>query len=930
MDIVFLIYGLAFLALGLVLVIWPTHDSRFDLASLSRWLAAFAFVHGALEWSDLWRVVRGDTAMLATSRPFALLASYLLLYEFGRRLIAASLLSQGGFTRVLLAKQGHIVLLAGVAAGSLAGADFPLNLTIWSRYLYGFPASMLAGVGFLLYCANRIQPTLELHEFRPVWRACLVAGAAFIAYAVFGGLVVPRADWAPAAWLNQESFQESSGIPVQLFRGACAVAVAFSVAYVLRIFHLERGQHMRLARGRAEAALEQAGRLGRHNRLLLAAVAEGIFGIDHLGRATFINPAALAMLGYTEEELIGEPMHTLTHHSHPDGLHYPQGECPTHLTLKDGHTRHVDSDHFWRKDGSHFPVEYHTAQIREQGEIIGAVVVFQDSTERLRIEVELDRYRHHLEASVAQRTAQLQEAEQKSRLILETSANGLYGMDNTGKLIFINPAGGKMLGYAADDLIGRPVHATLHHTHADGTPYPASVCPMLAVLRSGEPARDDDDLFWRADGTPLPVATAAQPMIKDGRIVGAVVSFIDISQRKALDAARDQALAEAERLTRVKSEFLANMSHEIRTPLNGVLGLAQIGCRDSAGRGKASETFARIVQSGKLLLGIINDILDFSKIEAGKIEIESLPIELLTVLREVTNLMNERAQAKGLAFRIRKAPDLPAVCICDPVRLGQILINLLSNAVKFTESGSVTLGIARQGDALVFTVTDTGIGMTPEQVARLFRPFEQADGSTTRRFGGTGLGLAITHRLLQLMGGEIRVESQPGVGSRFEVRLPYLEADLETSPASAAASAGKARESGLPLVGLNILVAEDNEVNQEVIRELLSGDGANVTLADNGRKAVECVHSQGGAAFDLVLMDIQMPEMGGHEATRRILELAPDLPIIGQTAHAFAEEKAACLAAGMVAHIAKPLDPDKLIELVLRYARHRSGGRSAD
>ncbi|MBU1665823.1 MAG: PAS domain S-box protein [Gammaproteobacteria bacterium] len=923
MDIIYLVYGLSFLTLGLVVVIWPKHDSRFELSSLSVWLAAFAFVHGALEWMDLWRVVRGDNPALAALRPFVLLVSFLPLYEFGRRLLAAALPSPPGYVRVLLSARAHVILLAGVAAGSLSADGFLLNLAIWSRYLYGFSASLLTGIGFLLYCANRVQPNLVASEFRPVWRACLLASIAFIGYAILAGLVVPRADWGLAAWLNQESFQEISGIPVQLFRAFCSITVAFSATYVLRIFHLERSQYLRLARDRAEAALEQAGRLGRHNRLLLESVAEGIFGIDHQGRTTFINPAALTMLGYTAEELIGEPMHTLTHHSHPDGLHYPHDECPTHLTLNDGNTRHVDSDHFWRKDGSHFPVEYRTAQVREHGEIIGAVVVFQDSTERLRIEAELERYRHHLEDSVAQRTAQLQEAEQRSRLILDTSANGLYGIDTGGNLMFINPAGSSMLGYAADDLIGRPVHVTLHHTHADGSPFPGSTCPMLGALRHGKPARNDDDLFWRADGTPLPVATATQPMLKEGHIVGAVVSFIDISQRKALDAARDQALAEAERLTRVKSEFLANMSHEIRTPLNGVLGLAQIGCRDSAGRDRASETFAKIVQSGKLLLGIINDILDFSKIEAGKLEIESLPVELLGVLREVTNLMNERAQAKGLAFRIRKAPDLPSVCKTDPVRLGQILINLLANAIKFTESGSVTLGIARDGEQLVFTVTDTGIGMTPEQVARLFRPFEQADGSTTRRFGGTGLGLAITQRLLQLMDGNIRVDSQPGVGSCFEVRLPYIEANLDANPVASAGTAGAAHESGLPLAGLNILVAEDNEVNQEVIRELLSGDGADVTLADNGRQAVEYVLSLGGAAFDLVLMDIQMPEMGGHEATRRILELAPDLPIIGQTAHAFAEEKAACLAAGMVAHIAKPLDPDALVELILRYARRR-------
>jgi CheY-like chemotaxis protein len=323
------------------------------------------------------------------------------------------------------------------------------------------------------------------------------------------------------------------------------------------------------------------------------------------------------------------------------------------------------------------------------------------------------------------------------------------------------------------------------------------------------------------------------------------------------------------------------------------------------------------LQSGKLLLGIINDVLDFSKIEAGKLRIETVPMQPVAVLQEVASLMHERAKVKNLAFKIRKAPDLPAACLGDPLRLAQILINLLSNAIKFTRSGSITLAASRDGDALEFRVSDTGIGMTPEQIERLFLPFEQADGSTTRRFGGTGLGLAITHRLVQLMGGSIRVESGFGAGSCFVVHLPCVE----TAPPALAQPAEMTRDALLPLAGLNILVAEDNAVNQEVIQDMLRGDGARVTLAGNGREAVDWVARTGGDAFDIVLMDIQMPEMGGHEATRRILAIAPDLPIVGQTAHAFAEEKAACLAAGMVAHIAKPLDPEALTRLILQHAR---------
>jgi CheY-like chemotaxis protein/anti-sigma regulatory factor (Ser/Thr protein kinase) len=277
--------------------------------------------------------------------------------------------------------------------------------------------------------------------------------------------------------------------------------------------------------------------------------------------------------------------------------------------------------------------------------------------------------------------------------------------------------------------------------------------------------------------------------------------------------------------------------------------------------------------------------------------------------------MHERAQAKGLNLRVKKGKDFPAFCLGDPLRLSQILVNLLSNAIKFTERGSVTLSATHTGGQLVFKVIDTGIGMTLEQIDRLYQPFEQADGSTTRRYGGTGLGLSITLRLLELMGGEIRVESVPGEGSTFEVRLPFVPAN-PPEVAEVPAEQSAARD-GLPLQGLTILVAEDNPVNQEVIKATLLGEGAEVVMAENGLEAVACVER--GDTFDMVLMDIQMPVMGGFEATRRIREIAPDLPIIGQTANAFAEDRKACLEAGMVDHIAKPIDVQALIESIRRH-----------
>ncbi len=381
-----------------------------------------------------------------------------------------------------------------------------------------------------------------------------------------------------------------------------------------------------------------------------------------------------------------------------------------------------------------------------------------------------------------------------------------------------------------------------------------------------------------------------------------------------LVAARD----EAERLARVKSDFLANMSHEIRTPLNAVLGLARIGARDSAGRG-VQATFGRILDAGEHLLGVINDILDFSKIEAGRVILEARPFQLAAVIANAGSLLGGAARQKGLAYRVEQPPDLPDWVLGDAQRLQQILVNLLSNAVKFTERGEVCLRVSRQGDDTMFEVSDSGIGLTAEEIERLFQPFEQADGTTTRKYGGTGLGLAISRNLARVMGGEIRVDSTPGTGSRFTLSLPLPTAEPGlVEPAEAAPAAAR------PLAGIRVLAAEDVEVNRLILEDLLTHEGAQSVLVENGRQAVEQVETMGAGVFDLVLMDVQMPEMDGYAATRRLHELAPGLPVIGLTAHALAEERAKCHAAGMVDHVTKPIDPPTLVAAILRHAHRPS------
>ncbi|PKO88899.1 MAG: hypothetical protein CVU16_13065 [Betaproteobacteria bacterium HGW-Betaproteobacteria-10] len=385
-------------------------------------------------------------------------------------------------------------------------------------------------------------------------------------------------------------------------------------------------------------------------------------------------------------------------------------------------------------------------------------------------------------------------------------------------------------------------------------------------------------------------------------------------------AALEIARADAERLAKTKSEFLANMSHEIRTPLNGVIGMAYIGLRATTDGSKAHQAFSKINSSGKLLLGLIDDILDFSKMEAGMLKLESTPVDLRLVLNESIELMQERAVSKGLDLQLKLAPDLPMFCLSDPLRLRQILLNLLSNAIKFTAAGSVRLDAGLADQQLLIQVSDSGIGMSEAQVSKIFAPFEQGDNSTTRKFGGTGLGLAITARIVSLMDGSIQVTSQPEAGSVFAIRLPYSPYQPPNQPVISVPTLSQRQ----PLAGLKILVAEDNEINQEIMRENLSEDGASVTVVGDGQQAVDCIRQNPPGSFDLVLMDIQMPVMNGHDAARQIRLISPDLPIIGQTAHALSEDRDACLAAGMLDHIAKPIDPEKLVAMILQHTVSRA------
>ncbi len=672
----------------------------------------------------------------------------------------------------------------------------------------------------------------------------------------------------------------------------------------------------------------------------------------------------------------------------------------------------------------------------------------------------LEQTNRELEQRVEQRTRDLAEREAYFRAIFEHAAVGIITRDTGRRLMGVNGAYERMLGYTRAEL------EQLDGARLMEPDDLRNARELQARLAAGElTSFSTERSYRRKDGSALwaDVITSA---IRDetGALIATVTMINDISERKAAEQAMREAKEIAEEATRSKSMFLANMSHEIRTPMNAIIGMSHLALKTEL-TPRQRDYVQKIHNAGNALLGIINDILDFSKIEAGKLDMESVSFDLEEVMSGVSTMVGQKVFDKGLELLFDMGADVPQQLVGDPLRVGQILVNLVNNAVKFTEQGEVQLQVSlaeRHDDRvkLKFAVRDTGIGMTPEQCARLFQAFTQADGSTTRKYGGTGLGLTISKRLTEMMGGTIWVESEAGKGSTFsftawfglgtqsarrkvvpenlngarvlvvddnpgarevlaeqlsslpfsvdqagsgaeaiaavqgsaaspyrivfmdwkmpgmtgieaarlikalpddknkpavimvtafgrdDVRQEAEQAQLDgflVKPVGASAlvdtimqvfAPEEAREAGQAasqahshdLTGARLLLAEDNEINQQIAVELLEGAGAQVVVANDGREAVEKFLASPAGSFDIVLTDLQMPEMDGYEVVRRIRADAErgKVPVIAMTAHAMAEERERCMAAGMNDHITKPIDPDAMFSTLLGWLPRRA------
>ncbi|MES2481416.1 MAG: PAS domain S-box protein [Pseudomonadota bacterium] len=572
----------------------------------------------------------------------------------------------------------------------------------------------------------------------------------------------------------------------------------------------------------------------RTQTMIRALVEEAPYAIHLFDAETFefvlVNAAASRMLGYTRDELRTLPAHEL--HG---------GLMPEHMPARLRSVVTMGALEFEsrlrRKDGTLLEANVQASSLRLDGRDY-VLVIWTDITERKQMTAELERYRMHLEQLVAQRTSELEatteslsrkEAEQ--RLLLESTSDGIFGINKDDVVTFANSAALRMFGYErAEDFVGRDAHAAIHHTYPDGTPYPPQDCIIRRAVHYETHVQCDTEVFWRTDGTSFATDYTASPLVRDGAVVGAVVAFQDITDRKRVDAEIKAARDAAEAANRSKGEFLANMSHEIRTPMNAIMGMAHLALQTNLDK-RQRGYIEKVSRAAHNLLGIINDILDFSKIEAGKLAVEAIDFQLDEVIDNFTTLVGIKTEEKGLNLQFESSPDVPTHLVGDPLRLGQVLLNLGSNAAKFTDRGEIVVGVevaerTPQGVQLHFWVRDTGIGMTPQQCARLFQSFTQADSSTTRRYGGTGLGLAISKRLVELMGGRIWAESEAGTGSVFHFSVPFgLQPDAPAAPAGRRLGDQATEPDPQALAhvaGARVLLVEDNDMNRELAVELLS------------------------------------------------------------------------------------------------------------
>ena len=693
------------------------------------------------------------------------------------------------------------------------------------------------------------------------------------------------------------------------------------IAHVVRdaagnVFQL-RGQMVDITERRQ--AQEELRRNEARMRSVLDSALDAVIGMDDRGQVTAWNPRAEEIFGWTRDEALGRKLAELI---------IPPGLREEHARGLDRFVAGGDGPLLGRRvemrglkrDGTEVPCELSIIAVRD-GESWSFNAFLSDISERKRSEEEM---RHQL-AFTSAITAHLGE--------------GLCAIDREGRLTFMNMAAERMVGWRESELLGQTLHEVVHFQRADGTPIPATECALLGVMQSGTSVRVEEDVFTRRNGSVFPVSYTSSPIVTDGQVVGAVLAFHDISDRReeenkrvTLLAREQEARQDAESANRLKDEFMATLSHELRTPLNAIMGWAHLlrtGGLDEATAARALETIDR---NAKAQNQLINDILDVSRIITGKLHLSMQPVEPGAVVEAALETVRPAAAAKQIKIEASLEPGAGTMS-GDPDRLQQVVWNLLSNAIKFTPNGGkVEVRLRRVDSQVVIEVADSGGGISPEFLPHVFERFRQGDASTTRSHVGLGLGLAIVRHLVELHGGTVEASSPgEGKGATFSVRLPLVNARRPEEPApDAAGPGGPPPADALRLNGLRVLIVDDDVEGREAMTAVLEKEGVRVTAVSSPDEALEAIRRE---SPDVLLSDIEMPGEDGHSFIRRVRELPADrggeIPAAALTAYARGEDRQKALRAGFQVHVAKPVRPEELTAVIAELAGRRPVGPTA-
>lgn len=645
---------------------------------------------------------------------------------------------------------------------------------------------------------------------------------------------------------------------------------------------------------RFKKAEEKSNRLAKDLRQIMDTSSEGILGVDSAGRITFINSVACTMLGYIEEELHGKVIHDYIHSRAVQGTSFSRPECPITKTLILAKMIRFERGVFRRRDEVPLPIQFSANPIINDGEVQGAVVIFSDLSKILKAE----------EAQ--------QEADGFAQAVVNSLSVQIALLDNDGTIIGINSAW-QQYPLVASAREGENLMVFLQSI--TGTHEECASKIQVAIRTVSAYEKDELGIEYLCEDRWILVIVRR---LSTNRII---VILENITDRKQVMEALEQARNSAEASSRAKSEFLANMSHEIRTPMNAIIGMAEL--LDETNLEPRQRQYVDTFRTaGDHLLSLIDNILDLSKIESGRLDLESSEFDLVELIEDTATFFAVSAHSKNLELNCHTSAEIPNLVLGDPNRIRQVLVNLTGNALKFTEEGEVNLKVAlnpQSHDELLFSVSDTGIGIPPEKFNTVFSAFTQGDSSTTRRYGGTGLGLKISKRLVELMGGKIWFDSKVGEGSTFHFTYPLVVKTVTQLQVPS-------------LAGLKTLVVDDNATNRLILREYLTASGAKVHLEETGPQGLNSFRDAHSLQdpYDLVIVDGRMPDMNGFEVAEQIRrEFGSDqVMIMMLTSDNNMQDADLCQELKINAYLVKPVRKRELIAAVQSVLRGEEVTRS--